>query len=145
MMDKETYKRELIRMWDSLRAINKGESTCISVKCKYCPFNKSERGCNDGGFINIFEKIEIVEKWSESHPNIKTVTNRDKLKEVFHIILDEDTEFYLSFSRFSLDNDLEQELIHISMNDWLNRKYNDKDYIKIEKYKDKDYVRKEEK
>lgn len=149
MMDKETYKRELVRMWDSLRTINKGESTCISVKCKECPFNKSvnksKYGCNGGGFINIFEKIEIVENWSKNHPNIKTVTNRDKLKEIFHIILDEDTEFYLSFSSYSLDDDLEQELIHISMNDWLNRKYNDKDYIKIEKYKDKDYVRKEEK
>lgn len=58
-------------MWDSVRAINKGESTCISVKCKECQFNKLERGCNGGGFINVFEKIEIVEKWSNEHPSKK--------------------------------------------------------------------------
>lgn len=75
MMTKEEYKRELIRMWDSLRTINKGESTCISVKCEECPFDKNkskyEYGCNVGGFINIFEKIEIVERWSEEHKEEK--------------------------------------------------------------------------
>lgn len=140
MLDKNTYEKELVRMWDSLREYSKGYDDCSGVNCDECPLNEV-KGCKN--LINYFSLNEIVEKWSESHPNI--VTNRDKLKEVFHIILDEDTEFYLSFPRLSLDDDLEQELIHMSMNDWLNRKYNDKDYIKIEKYKDKDYVRKEEK
>lgn len=76
MMNKETYKRELVRMWDSLRAINKGESTCISVKCKECPFNKSERGCRGGSFIDVFEKIEIVERWSKEHPPKKFKVSR---------------------------------------------------------------------
>ena len=123
-MDKETYKRELVRMWDSLREDEyKGEDYCSGVKCEECPLSEV-KGCKN--LINYFELNEIVEKWSESHHNIKTVTNRDKLKEVFNIILDENTEFYLSYSRLSLD-DLEPELINVPMNDWLNSEYKAKE------------------
>ena len=121
MLDKNTYEKELVRMWDSLREDNKGFCDCFGVKCEECPL-KELKGCKN--LINYFERNEIVEKWSESHPNI--VTNRDKLEEVFNIILDEDTEFYLSFSRLSLD-DLEPELIYVSMNDWLNSEYKEKE------------------
>lgn len=125
MIDKDTYKRELVRMWDSLRDDkNKGYNDCNGVKCEECPLDEL-KGCKNL-LINYFELNEIVEKWSESHPNIKTVTNRDKLKEVFNIILDEDTEFYLSFSRLSLD-DLEPQLINVSMNNWLNAEYKAKE------------------
>ena len=37
MLDKETYKREIIRMWDSLRSEEyKGEESCRGVECKKC-------------------------------------------------------------------------------------------------------------
>ncbi len=58
----------------------------------------------------------------------KIITNRDKLKEVFHIILDEDTEFYLSYPALTLIGlDLDYELKNVPMNDWLNSEYKDKD------------------
>lgn len=129
MLDKETYKRELVRMWDSLRDDkHKGYDDCNGVECEECPLNEL-KGCKNL-LINYFELNEIVEKWSESHQNIKTVTNRDKLKEVFHIILDKDSEFYLSYYRLSLDDlldGLEPQLIHVPMNDWLNAEYKEKE------------------
>lgn len=52
----------------------------------------------------------------------KIITNRDKLKEVFH-----DTEFYLSYYVQMLKGlDLDYELKNVPMNDWLNSEYEDK-------------------
>ena len=66
MMDKETYKREVIRMWDSLRSDEyKGNETCDGVKCKACPLRYvSRRGCNSN---NVYEIIETVERWNREH------------------------------------------------------------------------------
>lgn len=67
MITKEEYKRELIRMWDSVRGDNlkKGEKDCNTIKCEDCQFNSIPL-CNKG--ISAFEMIEIVEKWSKEHP-----------------------------------------------------------------------------
>lgn len=67
MIDKDTYKRELIRMWDSLR-INKykGRNNCNGVDCKKCPLHGFKYGCS-----NALSSLEIycaVEKWSREHP-----------------------------------------------------------------------------
>ena len=52
MLDEETYKKEIVRMWDSLRTTNKGEHSCDGVNCKDCPLEH----------INIcFYEIDIFE------------------------------------------------------------------------------------
>lgn len=68
MMDKETYKKELVRMWDSIRDTNKGAENCSGIKyCVECPlFNIM---CENTS--NTFEMIEVVEKWSKEHPQKK--------------------------------------------------------------------------
>ena len=73
-MDKETYKREIVRMWDSLRSDEyKGNETCRGVKCKACPLRYVSREGNDS--FNAYEiieyahkMIEAIEKWSKEHP-----------------------------------------------------------------------------
>lgn len=64
MMDKETYKKELIRMWDSLRTEYIGRDTCKGVLCKQCRFSDLK---NCSSIVNAFEAIEIVERWSREH------------------------------------------------------------------------------
>ena len=62
MLDKDTYKRELVRMWDSVREEHKGEYSCYGVDCEFCQLG---RRCDR---IFAFEMIEAVEKWSKEHP-----------------------------------------------------------------------------
>ncbi len=71
MMNKEEYKRELIRMWDSLRTENKGGNSCHGVECnERCAFYGDERSskliCYDD-CINAVEMVEAIEKWSREH------------------------------------------------------------------------------
>ena len=64
MIDKDTYKRELIRMWDSLRDDKyEGRSTCIGTRCKECPLVNTV--CYEP--INAFEFVKVVEKWAKEH------------------------------------------------------------------------------
>ena len=81
-MTKEKYKKNLIRMWDSLRTDEyKGVEKCRGVKCNNCSFNEI---CNAeyGGsaIIDAFKSIEIVENWAKENP---IQTNADKFREVF--------------------------------------------------------------
>lgn len=71
-MDKDTYKKELLRMWDSLRTTNVGEKKCMGVSCDDCPLcdTNCESLTNAFEMIEIVEK-EIVEKWSKEHPEKK--------------------------------------------------------------------------
>ena len=69
-MNKEEYRKELIRMWDSLR-INKykGRNNCNGVDCKECPLHGFKYGRS-----NALSSLEIycaVEKWSKEHPKPK--------------------------------------------------------------------------
>lgn len=42
MLDKETYNKELVRMWDSLRDDNhKDKKDCYEVECRKCPLRKT--------------------------------------------------------------------------------------------------------
>ena len=66
MLDKDTYKRELVRMWDSLRTENKGDSTCYGVSCEDCPLSKFEYACSRSN--SAFETVDVVERWSKEHP-----------------------------------------------------------------------------
>lgn len=79
-MTKEEYKKNLIRMFDSIRDENKGDENCAGVNCgNNCPFYGKVCGMGQIKF-HVYEAIEVVEKWAKEHP-IKT--NADKFKEVF--------------------------------------------------------------
>ena len=78
-MTKEEYKKNIIRIFDSLRTGHKGDEGCAGIICEKCPFNK--KVCNLGNVLfNSFEAIEFVENWVKEH---QIVTNSDKFKEVF--------------------------------------------------------------
>lgn len=83
MMDKETYKRELVRMWDSLRTEYIGRDSCLGVKCEECPLHENGNHC--AGIKSAFEAIATVEKWSEEHPKGKY--EKHELSEIEHEVL----------------------------------------------------------
>ena len=66
MMTKEEYKREIARMFDSIRDDKyKGHSECSGVQCcERCALYDIDCGSS----TNAFEMIEAVEKWSKEHP-----------------------------------------------------------------------------
>lgn len=68
MMTEEEYKKELIRMFDSLRKNHKGEDSCLGINCEQCPFRNDEYTCNDLTAFDAFKIVEIVTKWSKEHP-----------------------------------------------------------------------------
>ena len=74
MMDKEEYKREIVRMWDTLRDDKyKGIESCSGVNdCGGCPLNNIKRGES----FNAFEMIEAVEKWAKENPPKKYKISR---------------------------------------------------------------------
>lgn len=83
-MTKEEYKKNLIRMFDSIRYEFKGDENCVGISCSSCPFDG--KTCNTGApNFHAYEAIEIVEQWAKEHP-IKT--NADKFKEVFGVEYD---------------------------------------------------------
>lgn len=71
----EEYKKNVIRMWDSIRdEAYKGTTKCVGVLCENCPLHGA---C---GSFYVFETLELVENWAKEH-QIKT--NADKFREVF--------------------------------------------------------------
>lgn len=83
MMNKEEYKKELVRMWDSLRTTNVGEKKCMGVNCDDCPLCDTNESST-----NAFEMIEIVEKWAKENPQKKFKISKmeyDILQEVYSI------------------------------------------------------------
>ena len=75
MMTKEEYKREIARMFDSMRDDKyKGQYECSGVQCEDCPLYYVSL-CHSYGSINaydVYEKaikcIDYVERWSKEHP-----------------------------------------------------------------------------
>lgn len=65
MMDEKTYKKEIVRMWDSIRDDEyKGTETCAGVTyCDVCPLY--DIGCGESS--NAFEMIKAIEKWSKEN------------------------------------------------------------------------------
>lgn len=65
MLDEETYKKEIVRMWDTLRGDEyKGKGSCDGVYCGDCPLSAQD----DTNNINAFKVIKIVEKWAKENP-----------------------------------------------------------------------------
>lgn len=73
MMNKEEYKKEIVRMWDSLRDDKyKGSCDCDGVPCcEECAFYQNGVHCCVS--TNAFEMIEVVEKWSKKHKEEKKI------------------------------------------------------------------------
>ena len=94
MLDKDTYKRELVRMWDSLRTENKGDSTCYGVSCEDCPLSKFEYACSRSN--SAFETVDVVERWSKEHPPKKY-----KISRLEYNILSNSINFGTTYSKFS--------------------------------------------
>lgn len=111
MLSKEEFKKELVRMWDSVRTESKGKLSCEKVSCVGCPMqyinNQLCRGYIDNDCTNIpiecaIDIIEIVEKWSKEHP---IVTNKDKFKEMFGINIYDTTHECVGFTCPSISTD----------------------------------------
>ena len=61
-LDKDTFKRELVRMWNTLRGDEyKIYNACNGVSCSKCPLHGV--GCSEP--LSSYEVVEIVKKWSE--------------------------------------------------------------------------------
>lgn len=86
MMTKEEYKREIARMFDSIRDDKyKGCYECSGVQCcERCAFYDIDCGSS----TNAFEMIEAIEKWSKENPPKKYKVSKaeyDILQEVYSI------------------------------------------------------------
>lgn len=68
----EQYKRDLIRMFDSIRNEYRGFTNCDGVYCGDCPINTGIGDCNK---LHRYEVIEIVYKWAKDHPEAKEKEN----------------------------------------------------------------------
>ena len=77
MLDKDTYKRELVRMWNTLRDDRyKIYNACNGVSCNKCPLH--DIGCSEP--LSSYEVVEIVKKWSKEHPPKKYKVSRNERK-----------------------------------------------------------------
>lgn len=85
MMNKEEYKKEIVRMWDSLRDDKykgscdcDGVPCCDGVFCEDCPLSEINNDGRDGCMepMKVFEIIKIVERWSKENPPKKHKVSR---------------------------------------------------------------------
>lgn len=100
MIDKETYKKEIIRMFASFRHDKAKFEYCLCSceQCDDCPLLDC---CHMHGTVrpyDVFEVIEKVEKWSKEHPKQKYKVSQfefDFLEENLKCV---DGAYYLKFS-----------------------------------------------
>ena len=94
MMNKEEYKKEIVRMWDAHRDEGRrGYERCHGVKCEECPLYPLHTAFCENS-INAFEIIEAVEKWSREHPQKKHKVSRaeyDILRTAIDFCSEDDT------------------------------------------------------
>jgi len=77
------FRKNLVRMWDSIRKSNKGATRCMSVCCDDCPLDGTV--CNITETMTVFNAeaaIEIVTQWAKEHP---VVTYKQKYVETFGV------------------------------------------------------------
>lgn len=73
MLDKETYKRELSRYFNSIRDDDckdevEDPTDCIGISCMDCIFNTEDGRECIYNIKYIFDAFEELEKWSKEHP-----------------------------------------------------------------------------
>lgn len=102
-MNKEEYKKEIVRMWDSLRDDKyKGYHDYNSEMCECSGVQCCEKcalyGVDCGSSTNAFEMIEAVEKWSKEHPQ------KHKISQLEYDILEKfaNSGFACYFSEYNL-------------------------------------------
>lgn len=81
----EQYKKDYVRMMDSLRQDHLGEKNCGGVDCDDCPLFK-KTCCNqvEGDlYYRGLETVKIVHKWAKMNP---IITNKDMLKKTLVMI-----------------------------------------------------------
>ena len=93
MLDEETYRKEIVRMWDSLRTRYKGEKSCVDVSGKDCPLNLT--ACKPSEGLDIYKDYDVVEKWSKEHQK------KYKISKMEYDILSNSINFGTIYSKFS--------------------------------------------
>ena len=97
MLDKDTYKRELVRMWNTLRDDRyKTYNACNGVSCNKCPLHGIE--CSDP--LSSYEVVEIVKKWSKEHPPKHKISQLEY--DILELHLKYDLKFYQSIELYAL-------------------------------------------
>lgn len=103
MITKEEYKKEVVRMWDSIRDDKyKGYydydgaiCECSGVRCcEECALY----GVDCGSSTNAFEMIEAVEKWSKEHPQKHKISQLEY--DILKIYID--LECYGTFNGYAI-------------------------------------------
>ena len=77
MLTKEEFKKEYIRMMDSIRDKKTSAPNCYNVLCSKCPlYNVCHDDTTDynentyeSASYKAFKIIEIVEEWAKEHPD----------------------------------------------------------------------------
>ena len=95
MMTKEEYKKELVRMWNTLRDDRyKIYNACNGVSCSKCPLHGI--GCSEP--LSSYEIVEIIKKWSKEHPQKHKVSKLefDILEEIL-----EERNLWSDYLKFS--------------------------------------------
>lgn len=67
-LDEETYKKEYVRMMDSVRSNCQHEKSCKGVVCEKCKAKAICRNGDESSTYNAFLIIKIVSEWSKEHP-----------------------------------------------------------------------------
>lgn len=104
-MTKEEYKREIKRMWDSIRDDKyKGYYDYDSAICECSGVRCCEEcalyGVDCGSSTNAFEMIEAIEKWSKEHPPKHKISQLEY--DVLELHLKYDLKFYQSKELYAL-------------------------------------------
>lgn len=79
MLDEKMYKKEIVRMWDTLRGDEyKGKNICDGVFCEDCPLSGINNDGRDGCMepMKVFEIIKIVDRWSKENQPKKFKVSR---------------------------------------------------------------------
>ena len=77
----EQYKKDYVRMMDSLRQDSLGEKNCVGVNCGVCPLLKTCRWeGEESPYYRCLETVKTVHNWAKAHP---VFTNKDMLEKTF--------------------------------------------------------------
>ena len=80
----EQYKKDYVRMMDSLRQDYLGAKNCGGVDCGNCPLltkTCSYKG-EENSYYRCLETVKIVHNWAKAH---HIVTNEDMLKKLLEM------------------------------------------------------------
>lgn len=64
----EQYKKDYVRMMDSLRQDHLGEKNCVGVNCGVCPLLKT-CGREESPYYKCLETVKIVHNWAKNTPD----------------------------------------------------------------------------